>query len=53
MSIRNAIPCGIYETIEKYQEGVNTFLEEYGVHEDGHASERAAAFIMGLLKEGN
>lgn len=31
-----------------YEGRVTAFLEEYGVREDGHASERAAEFIMGL-----
>ena len=34
-----------------YEENVTEFLEEYGVHEDGHASKRAAEFIVNLLKE--
>ena len=29
-----------------YKETVKKFLESYGVHEDGHASERTAAFIL-------
>ncbi|BBF44123.1 CDP-ribitol:poly(ribitol phosphate) ribitol phosphotransferase [Lachnospiraceae bacterium KM106-2] len=36
--------------IHKYEEEVTKFLESYGVHEDGHASERAAGFILGLLR---
>lgn len=36
--------------MEKYKENLDTFMEEYGVHEDGHASERAAKFIAGLLE---
>ncbi len=35
--------------IEKYKKGVTEFLEEYGVCEDGHASERAAEHILKLL----
>lgn len=34
----------------KYEKDVTAFLEQYGVHEDGHASERAAEFIAGLLQ---
>ena len=34
---------------EKYKRDVTAFLDKYGVHEDGHASERAADFILGLL----
>lgn len=36
---------------EKYRENVKAFLDGYGVCEDGHASERAAEFIVGLVKE--
>ena len=36
--------------IEKYIENLDIFMGKYGVHEDGHASERAAKFIMGLLE---
>ncbi len=32
-----------------YIERVDSFLEKYGVHEDGMASERAAEFILGLI----
>lgn len=32
--------------VEVYQEKVKAFLEKYGVHEDGHASERVAQFIV-------
>lgn len=35
---------------EMYQENVKAFLDGYGVFEDGHASDRAAEFIMDLLK---
>lgn len=34
---------------QKYEENVTKFLDKYGVHEDGHASERAAMFILGLI----
>lgn len=34
---------------KKYESDLNAFLDKYGVHEDGHASERAAEFILGLL----
>lgn len=30
---------------ERYRSNLEAFLERYGVHEDGHASERVAAFI--------
>lgn len=33
----------------KYEEEVKAFLDQYGVHEDGHASERAAKFISELI----
>lgn len=33
----------------EYENKVTSFLDQYGVHEDGHASERAAKFIMDLL----
>lgn len=36
---------------EKYEKDVTAFLDKYGVHEDGHASERAADFILGLLED--
>lgn len=32
-----------------YQEQVDSFFNQYGVHEDGHASERTAEFISGLI----
>lgn len=32
-----------------YENRLTAFLERYGVNEDGHASERAAGFIMGLF----
>ncbi len=34
---------------QKYKDDVKKFLEKYGVHEDGHASERAAQFISDLI----
>ena len=34
---------------ESYKQNVEKFLESYGVCEDGHASERTAKFILGLL----
>lgn len=34
---------------EKYVTDVDVFLDAYGVHEDGHASERAADFILKLI----
>ena len=34
---------------EEYEKNVAAFLDSYGVHEDGHASERASKFIIGLL----
>lgn len=36
---------------QNYKNDVIKFLEKYGVHEDGHASERAAAFISNLIGE--
>ena len=33
----------------KYEHGLDTFFEKYGVHEDGHAGERAAKFISDLI----
>ena len=36
-----------------YEKKVTDFLDFYGVHEDGHASERAAKFIISLLKNTN
>lgn len=35
---------------DKYDKVLDAFFEEYGVHEDGHASERAAKFILELIK---
>lgn len=34
---------------DAYEKKVDQFLDQYGVHEDGHASERAAAFIAQLI----
>ena len=34
---------------QEYEENVTKFLDKYDVHEDGHASERAAAFISTLI----
>ena len=34
---------------EKYVRDVDAFMDKYGVHEDGHASERAARFILDLM----
>lgn len=34
-----------------YENKLNDFLGRYGVHEDGHAGERAAGFISGLISE--
>lgn len=34
---------------EEYVRKVDEFLKKYGVHEDGHASERAAKFILDLI----
>lgn len=36
---------------EEYEKKVTDFLNFYGIHEDGNASERAARFIITLLKE--
>lgn len=36
---------------EKYEKELDAFMEKYGVHEDGHASERAAEFISNLIDE--
>lgn len=37
---------------KQYEEKVTKFLDTYGVHEDGHASERAADFILDLIDNG-
>ena len=34
---------------EEYDAKVQSFLDEYGVHEDGHAGERAAGFVSRLI----
>ena len=34
---------------KQYVRDVDTFMKKYGVHEDGHASERAAQFILELI----
>ncbi len=34
-----------------YKRDVREFLEKYGVHEDGHASERAALFVSSLIEQ--
>lgn len=34
---------------DKYVSKVDEFMEKYGVHEDGHASERVARFILDLI----
>lgn len=34
---------------QEYEKNVTEFLDRYGVHEDGHASERAAEFLLGLM----
>lgn len=36
-----------------YEKKIDDFMDEYGVHEDGHASERAARFINELLETGS
>ncbi len=58
----DALPFPIAETNEqlveniqsfdqdKYEKKVTDFLDRYDVHEDGHASERAADFILKLMK---
>ena len=33
----------------EYESRVTAFLDQYGVREDGHASERAAEFILNLF----
>ncbi len=35
---------------ENYKKRVDGFLSFYGIHEDGHASERAAEFVVKLLQ---
>ncbi len=34
---------------KEYEEKVQQFLDEYGVHEDGHAGERAAVFVSQMI----
>ena len=34
---------------QEYEEDITKFLDKYGVHEDGHASERAAEFIVDMI----
>lgn len=34
---------------QEYDRELNVFFQNYGVHEDGHASERAAKFILNLI----
>ena len=34
---------------EKYESDTKSFFDKYGVHEDGHAAERAAEFISDLI----
>ncbi len=58
----DALPFPVAQTneelaaaIERFDEGAcrkktALFLEQYGVHEDGHASERAAAFLLSRLE---
>lgn len=36
--------------LAEYEKNIEVFLDKYGVHEDGHASERAAAFISDLVE---
>jgi CDP-glycerol glycerophosphotransferase (TagB/SpsB family) len=36
----------------EYERKLDAFMDKYGVHEDGHASERAAEFISGLIDKG-
>lgn len=40
-----------YFNRQEYDEKLDNFFKKYGVHEDGHASERAAEFISGLIDE--
>lgn len=37
----------------EYEKRTEDFMNKYGVHEDGHASERAVQFINKLLEPGN
>ena len=45
--IRNIIRFDEREYVEK----IDAFMGKYGINEDGHASERAAQFIMDLLEK--
>ena len=36
---------------ETYERELKEFFDKYGVHEDGHASERAAEFVLKLMNE--
>ncbi len=36
---------------EKYVENLEKFMNQFDIHEDGHASERAAKFIIGLIEK--
>lgn len=36
---------------QEYDSRLDAFFEKHGVHEDGHAGERAAEFISGLIAE--
>lgn len=36
---------------QEYDSRLDAFFEKHGVHEDGHAGERAAEFISGLMPE--
>lgn len=36
---------------EEYRQTVKLFLQKYGICEDGHASERAAAFVLKCLEQ--
>ncbi len=42
---------GRFDQIE-YEKTLNNFFQKYGVHEDGHAGERAADFISKLIDAG-
>ena len=37
---------------QEYDRKLDDFFEAYGIHEDGHASERAAKFILELINRG-
>lgn len=38
--------------VTEYENRLSAFMEKHGVHEDGHASERAAQFILNLINKG-